>query len=164
MAPLAALLIRPLTLSLTLTQDDINLVDESISNLLLEALSTGAPPAPRPMARPHRKTAWHLPLDSTHPLLAASLPTYRHASPYPRLRLGQPRARGPLCALPLQASNETPYTMLRMHVLHPPPHPPPPPPPPPPPHTHTHTPHVTCAAMSAPQHLISYPNTLTLTL
>ena len=75
MAPLAALLIRPLTLSLTLTQDDINLVDESISNLLLEALSTGAPPAPRPMARPHRKTAWHLPLDSTHPLLAASLPT-----------------------------------------------------------------------------------------
>ena len=83
-AALAALVTLSLTPSLTLTQDDINLVDESISNLLLEALSTGAPPAPRPMARPHRKTAWRLPLDFTHPLLAPSPPTYRHPSPYPR--------------------------------------------------------------------------------
>ena len=153
MAALAALVTLSLSLSPTLTQDDINLVDESISNLLLEALSTGAPPAPRPMARPHRKTAWHLPLDFTHPLLAPSPPTYRHLST-PPLRLGQSRARGPLCALPLQASDETPLRSLGCRCYNPPTTPCHDPPP---------TPHVTCAAMRGPQHLISYPNTLTLT-
>ena len=37
--------------------DDINLVDESISNLLLEALSTGAPPAHRTARSTARRTA-----------------------------------------------------------------------------------------------------------
>ena len=130
MAALAALVTLPLTRSPSLTQDDINLVDESISNLLLEALSTGAPPAPRPVARPHRKTAWRLPLDFTHPLLAPSPPTvtppspHRHPSPYPRPpQVGSTSsARASLCATPSGKRRDA-LTILRMHVLH----------------THTHT-------------------------
>ena len=95
MAALAALVTVSLSPSPSLTQDDINLVDESISNLLLEALSTGAPPAPRPIARPHRNSPTPhgtapsqdglAPPPGLHtPSPRPSPPTYRHPSRYPR--------------------------------------------------------------------------------
>ena len=149
MAALAALVTLSLSLILILTQDDINLVDESISNLLLEALSTGAPPAPRPTARPHRKTAWRLPGLHT-PSLASPPPTVTPPSPPPLIHAPSGWVnleREGLSGPPL--SKEDALMILRMHVPHPPPRPHKDPPPPP-------TPHVTCAAMPAPQRLIAY--------